>query len=109
MGRRNGCLFAVGGGEGGLGHIIKVAATPIYGKNFLKAFSGTEGPMTLGLDMHLLEHGPNKVCSNDDLGLILTFLGQCQIWFLVILYGKIYISLGKLLESHLMEEITYNK
>ena len=34
------------------GHITKMAATPIYGKNPLKIFfSGTRRPMTLGLGM----------------------------------------------------------
>ena len=36
------------------------------------------------------------------------FLWQGQICFLMLLYGKINIPLGKMLESHLMEE-TYNK
>ena len=35
-----------------LDHMIKMAATPIYGKNPLKLFfSGTKGPMALGLGM----------------------------------------------------------
>ena len=54
--------------------MTKVAATPIYGKNPLKIFfSGTKGPMTLGLGMQHRAFGPNKICSNDDLGLTLTF------------------------------------
>ena len=36
-------------------------------------FSGTKGPMTLGLGMQYRGLGPNKVCSNDDLGLTLIF------------------------------------
>ena len=52
--------------------------------------------------------GPTKFYSNDDLGLTLTFLQQGQICFVMLLYGKIYISSGKMLESHLMEE-TCNK
>ena len=32
-------------------HMTKMAATPIYGKNPLKIFSRTRGPMTLGLGM----------------------------------------------------------
>ena len=28
-----------------LGNMTKMAATPIYGKNLLKIFSGTEGPV----------------------------------------------------------------
>ena len=36
----------------GLGHMTKVAATPIYGKNTLKIFfSRTKGPMTLWVGM----------------------------------------------------------
>ena len=55
----------------GLGHM---AATPIYDKNPLKIFfSGTKGPVTLVLGMQHLGLGPNKIFSNDDLGLTLTF------------------------------------
>ena len=60
--------------------------------------------MTLGLGMQHWGLGPNKVFSNDDLGLALTFLRQGQICFLMLLYGKIYISSGKMLDSHLIEE-----
>ena len=68
MGWGNESLF------GGLDHMTKMAATPIYGKNALKIFfSGTKGPITLGLGMPHWGLGPNKVCSNDDLGLTLTF------------------------------------
>ena len=35
----------------GLGHMAKMAATPIYGKNPSKIFSRTKGPMTLWLGM----------------------------------------------------------
>ena len=35
------------------GHMTKMAAMPIYGKNLKKIlFSGTKMPMTLKLDMH---------------------------------------------------------
>ena len=55
-------------------HITKMAAMPIYAKNPLKIFfSGTKGPMTLELGILHWRLGPNKVCSNDDLGLTLTF------------------------------------
>ena len=64
--------------SGGLGHMTKMAATPIYGKNPLKIFSGTKGPMTLGLGMQHWGLGPNKVSSNDDLGLTLTFYGKVR-------------------------------
>ena len=43
-----------------LGHMIKMAALLIYGKNTLK-ISGTKGPMALGLSMQHWGHGPNKV------------------------------------------------
>ena len=57
--------------------MTKMAAMPIYGKNPLKIFfSGTKGPMTMGLGMQHLGLRPNKVCSNDDLDL---FLWQGQI------------------------------
>ena len=61
------------GGGGDLDHMTKVAVMPIYGKNPLKVFfSGTKDPVTLGLGMQHWGLGPNKVCSNDDLGLTLT-------------------------------------
>ena len=42
--------------------MTKMVATPIYGKNFLKIFfSGTEGPVALGLGMLHWGHEPNKV------------------------------------------------
>ena len=54
--------------------MTKMANTPKYGKKPLKIFfSGTKGPMTLGLGMQHWGLGPKKVCSNDDLGLTLTF------------------------------------
>ena len=38
--------------SGHLGHVTKMAATPIYDKNPSKIFfSGTKGPLTLGLGM----------------------------------------------------------
>ena len=63
---------------GGLGHMTEMATMPIYvKKNPLKIFfSRIKGPMTLGLGMQHLGLGPNKVCSNDDLGLTLTFLAH---------------------------------
>ena len=51
------------------GHIIKMAAMPIYGKNTLKIFfSGIKGPMTLWLSMQHLYMGPVKFEKNDSLG-----------------------------------------
>ena len=65
--------------RGDLGHLTKMAATPIYGKKLLEIFSsGTKGPMTLGLGIQHLGLRPNKVYSNDDFGLTLTFLRHCQ-------------------------------
>ena len=49
-----------------LGHMTKMAATPIYGKNPSKIFSRTKGPLTCGLVFSI-------VCSNDDPRLILTY------------------------------------
>ena len=58
----------------GLGHMTKMAAMAIYGKN-LKGifFSGTKRPMTLNFGMHhrVLEY--YQVCSNDDPGMTLTY------------------------------------
>ena len=51
----------------GPGHMTKMAAMPIYGKNPLKIFfSNTRRPMTLGLGMKHWECGAYQVCSNDD-------------------------------------------
>ena len=54
-----------------LGHMTKVATMPIYGKNPLKIFTKTKGPMALGLGMQHRGHGPSKVRKNDNLGLTL--------------------------------------
>ena len=43
-----------------LGHMTKMAVTPIYGQNPLK-FTGTKGPMALGLGIQHWGRGPNKV------------------------------------------------
>ena len=49
------------------GHMTKMAAMPIYGKNPLKVFfSRTRRLMTLGLGMQHLGCGAYQVCSNDD-------------------------------------------
>ena len=84
--------------SGHLGHMTKMAATRIYGKNPSKIFSsGTKGPMSLGHGMQHWGLGPIKIYSNDDLGLTLTYF--------MVPYAFIW---EKLLESHLMEE-TYSK
>ena len=57
------------------GHVAKMAATPIYGKNLLKIFfSRTIRPMTSGLGMEHLESRAYQICSNDDPRLTLTYL-----------------------------------
>ena len=56
-----------------LGHMTKMAATPIYGKKASKIFfSGTTGPISAKLG--ILHRGllPFVVCSNDDPWLTLT-------------------------------------
>ena len=74
----------------GPGHMTKMAAMPIYGKNLKKKkfFFGTKRPMTLNLGLHhrVLEY--YQVCSNDGPGLTLTYFTQGQIWSLMLLYGK---------------------
>ena len=67
----------------GLGHMTKMAAMPIYGKNLKKIiFSGTKRLMTLkvGMQYWVLEY--YQICSNDDPGMTLTFLWHGQIWSL---------------------------
>ena len=87
---------------GHLGYMTKLTTMPIYGKNPSKIFSGTKGPMTLDLGMYHWGLGPIKVCSNDDLGLTLTYFTARSN---LVPYAFIC---EKLLESHLMEE-TYSK
>ena len=58
----------------GPGHMTKMAAMAIYGKNLKKIFfSGTKRPVTLNLGVHhrVLEY--YQVCSNDDPRLTLTY------------------------------------
>ena len=58
----------------GPGHMTKMAAMAIYGKNLKKIFfSGTKRPMILNLGMHhrVLEY--YQICSNDDPGLTMTY------------------------------------
>ena len=83
--------------------MTKMAATPIYSKNPLEIlFSGTKGPITFGLGMQNWGHGPNKIYSNDDLGLMArsNLLPDAFIW-------EIYISSENVRKSFLEE--TYNK
>ena len=59
----------------GPGHMTKMAAMPMYGKNPLKIFfSRTRRPITSGLGMYHLGYGAYQVCSNDDPRLTLTYL-----------------------------------
>ena len=58
-----------------VGHMTKMVAMSIYGRNLSKIFySGTGGPISMKLGM---EHWGLKViivCSNDEPGLTLTYL-----------------------------------
>ena len=55
-------------------HINKLAAMPIYGKNLKQSSSPKpKKPMTLNLGMHHRVLKYFQVCSNDDLGLTLTY------------------------------------
>ena len=57
-----------------LGHMTKMAATPIYGKNPSKIFfSRTGGPIFTKLGMQHRGLQPIIVCSNDDPGVTLTY------------------------------------
>ena len=57
------------------GHMTKMAATPIYGKNLLKSSSPEpEGSMTLELSMWHWGCRAYQVCSNDVPRLTLTYL-----------------------------------
>ena len=59
----------------GPGHMTKMAAMPIYGKNPLKIFfSRTRKPMTLGLGIWHWGCWAYQVCSNNDPRLTLTYL-----------------------------------
>ena len=63
------------------GHMTKMAAMPLYGKNLKKIFfSGAKGPMTLKLGMQRRVHEYYQVCSNDDPGMTLTyFMGRSNL------------------------------
>ena len=57
-----------------VGHMTKMAATPIYGKNPSKIFSSrTGGPISTKLGMQHRGLQPIIVCSNDDTGLTMTY------------------------------------
>ena len=56
------------------GHITKMAAKPIYGKNPSKIFfSRTGGPISTKVGMQHRGLLPIIVCSNDDPGVTLTY------------------------------------
>ena len=55
------------------GHMTKMTATPIYGKDHLKIFSRNRRPMTLGLGMWHWGCVAYQVCSNDEPKLTLTY------------------------------------
>ena len=55
------------------GHMTKMAAMSIYGKNPSKIFSGTGGPISTKLGMSHWGLLPIIVCSNDDPGVTLTY------------------------------------
>ena len=58
----------------GPGHMTKIAAMPIYGKNLKKIFfTGTKRPMTLKVGMQHWVLKCYQVYSNDDPGLTLTY------------------------------------
>ena len=83
----------------GPGHMTKMAAMPIYGKKPLKIFfSRTRSPMILKLGMKHRGLKPYKVYINDDPGLTLTYFTSRSNW------DACTFELGKLLQSHLMEE-----
>ena len=66
------------------GHMTKMAAMPIYGKNLSKIFfSGTGSPISTKLGMKYWELLPIIVCSNDDPVVTLTYFtarSNCVIW-----------------------------
>ena len=56
------------------GHMTKMAAMPIYGRNFSKIFfTGTGWPITTKRGMQHWGLLLIIVCSNDDLGVTLTY------------------------------------
>ena len=74
----------------GAGHMTKMAVMPIYGKN-PKQILLLQNPKVDDLETWYAALGAGVLsqdCSNDDPGLTLTILRQCQIWSLMLLYGK---------------------
>ena len=59
------------------GHMTKMAAMPLYGKNSSKIFfSGTGGPISTKLGMQHCGLQPFIVCSNYDTGVTLTYFTE---------------------------------
>ena len=70
------------------GHMTKMAATPIYGKNPSKiCFSGNGGPISTKLGMLHWELKPIIFCSNNDPGVTLTYFK--------VKFGNLLFSMGK--------------
>ena len=66
-----------------LGHMIKIATMPIYGKNLLKIFfSRIKGPMAWGLVCSIGDMGPMKFEKSDDLELTLTFFMERSFFYI---------------------------
>ena len=60
--------------EHGAGHLSKMVATSIWGKNPSKIFfSGICGPISTKVGMQQLGLQPIIICPNDDPGLTLTY------------------------------------
>ena len=56
------------------GHMTKMAAIPLYGKNTLKIlFPGTTGAISVKLCMKYQRPKPFIICANNDPGLTLTY------------------------------------
>ena len=64
-----------------MGHMTKMAAMPIYGKNPSQIFfSGTSKLISMKLGVKHRGLLPIIVCSNDDPGETLTYFATIQIW-----------------------------
>ena len=86
-----------------------MAATPIYDKKLKKIFfSGTKGPMTLGLGKQHWGSRPNKVCSNDGLELTLTFFTARSNASLCFYMGKYTFLQEKCKKAILWKTLTTN-
>ena len=71
------------------GHMTKMAAMPIYGKNLSNIFfTGNCGTISMKLGMYYLGLLPIIVCSYDDLEMTLTYFMQGQFWYFGLLYRK---------------------